>query len=58
MQKSFIHSTNASIVHCASILSHSCKNVVYIIEQNKDFDPNRAYILVNGIRVKIRENRR
>ena len=28
-------------------MSQSCKRLVYIVEQNKDFDVNRAYILVD-----------
>lgn len=57
MQESFIHSGNSLlyIVHPFWV-NHSCKNLVYIIEQNKDFDPNRAYVLVDEIReVKMRK---
>lgn len=44
-------------MHYASILSHSYKHCIYTIKQNKDFDINRPYILVDKNReVKKREN--
>lgn len=41
---------------CPCFMSHSYKHLVYIIKQNKDFDPSRVYILEDKTEIKNGEN--